>query len=42
MEHQKRTGGRDVMQVGTGELHKIDGLASAIQDGTISVETATD
>jgi hypothetical protein len=42
MEQQKRTGGREVVQVGTGELHKIDGLRSAIDDGTISVETATD
>jgi hypothetical protein len=42
MEQQKRTGGRDVVQVGTGELSKIDGLGQAMQDGLITVEQATD
>jgi hypothetical protein len=41
MEEQKRHGGRDVVQVGSGELSKIDGFGQAIADGLISVETAT-
>ena len=42
MDEQKRTGGREVIQVGAGELSKMDGLGAAIEDGLISVETATD
>jgi len=42
MEEQKRTGGREVVTVGTGELSKIDGFGQAVQDGLISVEKATD
>lgn len=42
MQEQKRTGGREVVQVGGGELHKIDGFEQARADGLISFEKATD
>lgn len=41
LEEQKRHGGRDVVQVGSGELGKIEGLGQAVEDGLISVEKAT-
>ena len=42
MEEQKRTGGREVIPIAGGELHKIDGLEQARMDGLISIEKATD
>ena len=41
-QDEKRTGGRDVVPVGTGELGKIEGLEGMVDEGWLTIERAAD
>ncbi len=40
-EQHKRTGGREVVSVASGELNKIEGLGAMVDEGWLTVEKAT-